>query len=348
MFSRLIAKLIDWLVAILIVCALLWFFITQPILSIQTADDLPDVNAANLRNHVINLQKIAASQQLMKESLSTDNYIFAYFSRIGKPTKQGFVGMSGRYNNVSLLIGPKTSKRIVIGVQYSPPKGAASQPWNASGVAALLEAARVLGENKDKLSTAVELVAYATAGMAANGTLDMGSFHHAKALKDKQVELQVMLALRSVGYYRSTARSQKYPFSFMRMLYPDTANFISLSSRLNDFGTIRSVKRSFSRIPELSVESVSAPENFPLIGGSDHENYWVHDFSALQVSDLLEYRLSKTQLASDPIPLNYQKMSRVVQALYQVVLDSEDEGASDGSDDNVFSQSLDKAKAIFK
>lgn len=342
MLSRLIAKLIDWLIAILIVCTLLWFFITQPILPTQSVDSLPDVNTGNLKNHVINLQKIATSQQLMKESLSTDNYIFAYFSRIGKPTKQGFVGMSGRYNNISLLIGPKTNKRIVIGVRYSPPKGGASQQWNASGVAALLEAARVLGENKDKLSSAVELVAYATAGMAANGTLDMGSFHHAKALRDQKVELQVMLALRSVGYFRNTARSQKYPLSFMRMLYPDTANFISLSSRLNDFGEMRSVKRSFRQIPELPVESLSAPENFPLIGGSDHENYWAHDFAALQVSDLLEYRLSKTQLASDPIPLDYQKMSQVVQALYQTVIDS------DGSDDNVFSQSLDKLKAIFK
>ena len=333
MLSKLVARLIDWLVAILIVCALLWFFITQPIFPSQTSDNLPDVNIANLKNHVINLQKIAASQQLMKESLSTDSYIFSYLSRIGKPTKQGFVGMSGRYNNISLLIGKKTSKRIVIGVQYSPPKGADGHLWNASGVATLLESARVLADNADKLPVAVELVAYATAGMAANGTLDMGSFHHASSLKKRGVDVGVMLALRSTGYYRNDIHSQKYPFSFMRMLYPDTADFISLSSRLGDFGVIRSVKQSFSRVAGLPVESVSGPENFPLVGGSDHENYWSHDFSALQVSDLLEYRLTKKDASEQAIALDYQKMSRVVQALHQTVIDSnDDEGGSFFSD----------------
>jgi len=346
MFSRLIVRLIDWLVAILIVCALLWFFITQPILPIKAVDDLPQVNTANLKNHVINFQKIVASQQLMKESLSTDNYIFTYFERIGKPTKQGFVGMSGRYNNVSLLIGPSTEQRIVIGVQYSPPKGETKHHWNSSGVATLLEAARVLGANKDKLPVAVELVAYATAGMAANGTLDMGSFHHAKYLKDQKVDLQLMLALRSVGYYRNEANSQRYPFSFMRMLYPDSGDFISLSSRFDDFGIVRAVKHSFSKIPELSVESLNGPENFPLIGGSDHENYWVQDFAALQISDLLEYRMPKDQINNYETPLDYEKMARVVQALYQTALDSEATGSQSG--ENLFSKYVEKITAIFK
>lgn len=347
MFSRLVAKLIDWLVAILIVSVLLWFFITQPILPVKAVDKLPDVNAANLKNHVINLDKVAASQQLMKQSLSTEDYIFAYFSRIGKPTKQGFVAMSGRYDNVSLIIGSKDSPRIVIGVQYASPKGGANQLWNASGVAALLEAARVLGINKDKLPVAVELVAYATAGMAANGTLDMGSFHHAKALNDQQVDLRLMLALRGVGYYRKQARTQQYPFSFMRMLYPDRADFISLSSRLSDFAEIRLAKQSFSRVSGLAVESMSAPENFPLIGGSDHENYWVHDFPALQVSDLIEYRIAKSQMPSDPIPLDYQKMKQVVQALYQTVLDADSSTeAEPDSNESIFSRTLRKIKAL--
>jgi len=346
MFSRLIVRLIDWLAAILIVGALLWLFVTQPILPVQTVDSLPQVNVANLKNHVINLQKIATSRQLMKKPLNTDDYIFTYFRRIGNPTKQGFVGMSGRYNNISILIGPKTSQRIVIGVQYSPPKSETKHYWNPSGVATLLEAARVMGANKDKLPVAVELVAYAIAGMAANGTLDMGSFHHAKSLKDKKVDLQLMLALRSVGYYRNEAHTQRYPFSFMRMLYPDTGDFISLSSRFDDFGIVRAVKQSFSRVPELSVESLNGPENFPLIGGSDHENYWVQDFPALQVSDLLEYRMQKDQLNNDETPLDYVKMSRVVQALYQTALDSPSTDSQ--SDESFLSKYLEKVTAIFK
>ncbi|MGB1311240.1 MAG: hypothetical protein ACPG47_08510 [Leucothrix sp.] len=279
----------------------------------------------------------------MKDSLSPDSYIFAYFSRIGKPTKQSFVGMSGRYDNVSLLIGPKAAQRVVIGVQYSPPKGDAEQLWNPSGVAALLEVARVLSANQDKLPVAVELVAYATAGMAANGTLDMGSFYHAKALKQAKVDLQLMLTLGSVGYYLNTAESQRYPFSFMRMLYPDKANFISLSSRLNDFSAMRSVKHSFSRVSALPLESISAPESFPLIGGSDHDNYWAYDFPALQISDLLEYRLPDSQV-TEPIVLDYRKMALVVQALYQTVLDRK----SVGAESSLFAKLFDRVAALFK
>jgi len=71
----------------------------------------------------------------------------------------------------------------------------------------------------------------------------------------------------------------------------------------------------------------------------------VHDYAALQVSDLIEYRLSKTQLSSDPIPLDYQKMLQVVQALHQTVLDGDGE---DESDNNVFARSLNKVKAVFE
>ena len=345
MFSSYIARLIDWLIAIFIVCTLMWFFITQPMFPVQNAGKLPQVNQANLRNHIINLQKLEASQQIMKDTLSTDSYIFSYFSRIGKPTKQSFVGMSGRYNNVSLLIGSKTAKRVVIGVQYAPPKGSDKQFWNASGVAALLEAARVFGANRDKLPVAVELVAYAAAGVAANGTLDLGSFHHAQAMKEKKVDLQFMLALRSVGFYSNEKRSQRYPFSFMKMIYPDKANFVSLSSRLEDFGIVRSVKKSFSRVPKLQVESVTGPENFPLVGGADHENYWLQDFAALQVSDLIEYRIPKGQKVNQS--LNFPIMAQVVQGLYQVVVDSE-KGQGGNAEDGVVSRFLESVTAIFK
>ena len=347
MLNRFIVRLVDWLIAILIVCALLWFFITQPILPVKSSSELPQVNQANLKNHVINLTKLTTSKQLSKDSLGTDNYIFAYFSRIGKPTKQGFVGMSGRYNNVSLLIGSKTDKRVVVGVQYAPPNGDTKTPWNPSGVAALLETARVLTANKDNLPVAVELVAYATAGMAANGTLDMGSFHHAKALKDKKVDLALMLSLGSVGYYRQTAFSQEYPFSFMHMLYPDRANFISLSSRLEDFASVRSVKKSFSRVPDLPVESLSAPENFPIVGGSDHESYWLNDFAAIQVSDLLEYRYSKNQSKSAAESLDYPAMSRIVQALYQTAVDSKHATANRDGNGGFLESAFEKVTTLF-
>lgn len=331
MLSSFISRMLDWLVAIAVVCALLWFLITQPLLPVQGAKDLPDVNQSNLKNHVTNLVHLNASRELAQEALTTDSYIFNYFSRLGKPSLQGYSTMGGRHNNVRLRLGPKTKERVVIGVQYSPPTGEGRQYWNPSGIAALLEAARVFSLSEKALPISVEFVAYASAGVAANGTLEMGSFHHAKLLKDANIPVRLMVALRSVGYFTDKHHSQRYPFSFMRMLYPDTGNFISLSSRLQDFTTIRSVKRSFVSISGLPVESFSAPENFPLVAGADHVNYWLNDYSAVQVSDMLPLRVPTSEYSSETATLNYERVAQVVQALVKLVedLDVDEQHVSD-------------------
>lgn len=321
MLSRFIARTLDWLIAIAVVCAVLWFLVTQPLLlPIQAANDLPEVSQSNLQNHVTNLLHINTSRELANEALSADNYIFNYFSRIGKPTLQGYSTMGGRHNNVRLRLGPRTSERIVIGVQYLPPTDSTRKYWNPSGVAAFLEAARLLSLPDVELPMSIEFVAYASAGVAANGTLEMGSFHHAKLLRDANIPVKLMVSLKSIGYFTEQENSQRYPFSFMRMLYPDKGNFIALSSRLQDFTTTRSVKSSFVSISGLPVESFSAPENFPLVTGSDHVNYWLNDYPAVQVSDMLSLRTPENASPENK-KLDYERMALVVQGLTKSVTD---------------------------
>lgn len=348
MFSRFIARMLDWLVAIAVVCALLWFLITQPLFPVPSANNLPQVNQANLKNHVTNLLHINTSRELAKESLSTDSYIFNYFARLGRPTLQGYSTMGGRHNNVRLRVGPKTGERVVIGVQYLPPTGSDRQYWNPSGIATLLETARILSLSKDELPISVEFVAYASAGVAANGTLDMGSFHHAKQLKNANIPVKLMIALRSVGYFTEEHRSQRYPFSFMRMLYPDTGNFVALSTRLQDFTTIRSVKNSFASIQDLAVESFSAPESFPLVAGSDHVNYWLNDYPAVQVSDMLPLRVPAKGYSQEMAVLNYERIAQVVQGLTRVVADLGGSTKKTSNESSYLSRLLERVTDVFE
>lgn len=321
MLSRFIARTLDWLIAIVVVCAVLWFLITQPLLlPVKAVNDPPQVNQSNLQNHVTNLIHINTSRELASEALSADNYIFNYFSRLGKPSQQGYSTMGGRHTNVRLRLGPRTSERVVIGVQYLPPTDSTRKYWNPSGVAAFLEAARLLSAIDQELPISVEFVAYASAGVAANGTLEMGSYHHAKLLRDANIPVKLMISLKSVGYFTEKENSQRYPFSFMNMLYPDQGNFIALSSRFQDFTTTRSVKGSFASILGLPVESFSAPENFPLVTGSDHVNYWLNDYPAVQVSDMLSLRVSDGY-TPESVVLNYAQVARVVLALAKSVTD---------------------------
>ncbi|PWQ99006.1 hypothetical protein [Leucothrix arctica] len=330
MLDRMIARLLDWLIATLIVCLLLWFFITQPLLPTAVSNDLPEVSETNLRNHLTNLKNIESTREVSKStSLTADDYIFNYFSRLGEPSLQGFATATGRYNNVRLRLGPKTKERIVIGVRYLVLPGAIKRQSNNSGLAVMLETARLFSKEVGELPMSVEFVAY---GDSNADTAGAGSFHHAKALSNAKIPVRVMLELQSVGYYRKVSDSQSYPFSFMAVLYPDKGNFIALSSRLNDFMKLRSVKHSFSSVPDLLVESFSTPENISVVSGVDHINYWLNDYSAIQIGDLLPLRVEGGE---NELVMDYERMSQVVKALYQVAVSQE--VATDNKNEGYFS-----------
>jgi len=189
-------------------------------------------------------------------------------------------------------------------------------------LAVFLEAARVLTREADELPMRVDLLAYAATEDAVNGSTDMGSLHHARELSKRSVDVKMMLSLNSVGVYRDEDNSQRYPYRFMRMLYPEKANFIALLSRLEDFTALRLIKSSFRSSSELDVKSVNAPENFPMIADSDHFSFWLYDYPAVLVSDLSTLR----NVASQPISieaLDYQRMAWVINGLRQTVLDSD-------------------------
>ena len=324
MLDKMTARLLDWLVAILIVCLLLWFFITQPLFPVTTESDLPEVSETNLRNHITNLQNIDSTRQVEKSaSLAVDDYIFNYFSRLGAPSLQSFATVTGRFNNVRLRLGPNTKQRLVIGVRYLPVPGVLKRQSNYSGLAVLLETARLFSQQSKSLPMSVEFVAY---GDSNADTVGAGSTYHAEALSRARIPVSMLVDLQSVGYYREVKDSQEYPFSFMKVLYPNTGNFIALSSRLVDFVELRSVKRSFKSVSELQVESFSTPENVPVMDGVDHRSYWANDYPVVQVGDLLSLRVEGGE---QELSMDYSRMSKVVKALYLVAL-AQDESNSGG------------------
>ena len=85
-----------------------------------------------------------------------------------------------QYRNVTALFGPETAERIVIGAHYDTCDPLPGADDNASGVAGLLELARLLGLNPPPLR--VELVAYSLEEPPYFRTPEMGSAKHARAL----------------------------------------------------------------------------------------------------------------------------------------------------------------------
>src|SRR5439155_304974 len=141
------------------------------------------------------------------------------------------------------------------------------QPWagagdNASGIAGLLELARLLRENPPPMRT--ELVFYPREEVDG-----MGSEVHARSLT--RGEVRAVIVLEMIGTFSG---EQKFPFAALKLLYPAEGDYIVVVGRPRDFLLTRTVKRGLASTA-IPVESINAPESIPGIGNSDHRNYWL-------------------------------------------------------------------------
>jgi arginine utilization protein RocB len=119
--------------------------------------------------------------------------------------------------NVRAFFGPDTSERIVVGAHYDVAGPYPGADDNASGVAGLMELARIIaGED---LPMKVELVSYPLEEPPHFYTRRMGSFVHANSLRKKGIKVRAMLALEMIGYFKDEPGSQSYPLFLLRPLY---------------------------------------------------------------------------------------------------------------------------------
>ena len=127
--------------------------------------------------------------------------------------------------NVEVVLGESKSEETgiwVIGAHYDTAPGTAGADDNASGVAVLLELARLL---KDRpLPREIRLVAFGTEEPPSFGTKNMGSHHYAQTLKKEGIVVQGMISLEMLGYYNEKPKSQLYP-PILNWFHPDSGDF---------------------------------------------------------------------------------------------------------------------------
>jgi hypothetical protein len=95
-------------------------------------------------------------------------------------SEQTWVTDGETYRNVSARFGPESGERVVVGAHYDVCDPLPGADDDASGVAGLLELARLLGSAPP--AGEVELVAYSLEEPPYFATLEMGSAHHAESL----------------------------------------------------------------------------------------------------------------------------------------------------------------------
>ncbi len=214
--------------------------------------------------------------------------------------------------------------KYVIGTHYDSFIDLPGADDNASGVGGLLEIARILQNSEFINNRDIDLVFYSTEEPPFFETEDMGSFKHAKSIKnDKNVELVIVLEM--IGYFSEEDNSQNFPISFLKYFYPTKGNFIAVISNFDNSIPTRRVKSRFegflSQANLLEVYSMNAPAFIPGIDFSDHRNYWQFGIPAVMVTDTAFYRNKNYHTEDDTYEkLDYERMKEVVDATIATVL----------------------------
>jgi len=311
-------------------------FITQPFVK-PVLTQPPAVDPLKLQAHVKYLSEdlYPRSFDQFRNTARAVQYILDAFKAAGaRVAVQDVNVQESTYKNVIASYGPASGPLLVIGAHYDSygdavegamySKGYSLETHtpgaddNASGVAGLLELARLLQNNPP--ARAVELVAYALEEPPHFRTEYMGSAWHAHSLVEQKRDVQLMLSLEMIGYFSDAAGSQRFPAPGLSFLYPEQGNFIALVGRLGDFHGMRRLKSLMSGATDLPVYSINAPNFVVGVDFSDHRNYWAEGYPAIMVTDTSFYRNSNYHRAGDTYDkLDYVRMAKVVQSLFTVI-----------------------------
>ena len=270
-----------------------------------------------LRQHVYELtaNPRARNYQHPDRLNEVSNYIFSEFS---KHTDTCFFqtyqvkGIS--YRNVIARIYGKSDKRVIIGAHYDVCGNQPGADDNASGIAGMLELARVIPHGT--LENTIELVAYTLEEPPYFRTDLMGSYVHAKSLNEQQINVTGMISLEMIGYYDETKGSQHYPLGFLKLFYGSKGDFITLVNKFGPGKFARKFTRRYKKLEMIKSKQFKGPKRLTGIDFSDHLNYWKFGYSALMITDTAFYRNFHYHQTTDTIYLlDFDRMKAVIDSV---------------------------------
>ena len=206
---------------------------------------------------------------------------------------------------------------VVIGAHYDSVFGSPGANDNGSGVAAMLEIARILTDKA--MRRTVRFIAFVNEEPPFFYTEEMGSHVYATHARKLEERIIAMLSLETIGHYSDVPGSQRYPFPF-NLFYPDTANFIGFVGNLASRSLVRYSLDAFRKSTPFPSEGLASPGWITGVSWSDHWSFWRAGYPAIMITDTAFFRYAHYHAPTDsPDKLDYNRTARVVRGLSHVV-----------------------------
>ena len=275
------------------------------------------VSAENIEAHIDKLSTEIGVRDTPETQERAAKYIAEQLREFGytvtfKPVRSS--------NNVIARLSGRVdpTKVFVLGAHFDSVPGSPGADDNASGVAGMLEIARILSNVPTDFS--IEFVGFA---LEEEGMI--GSTQYVEDIsKNTQRDLIGMIALEMIGYFSDEVNSQIPFYNILSCLNVSeegrtTGDFIANLGNNNSTKLLRTFQEASTKyVPDLLTISGQVAGNgacFPDTRRSDHSPFWDRGYPALMITDTANFRNFNYHQPSDtPDTLNLTFAREVTQA----------------------------------
>lgn len=279
--------------------------------------------ARRLREHISAIASKPHNIDLYANLEAAARYIETRLTELGyTPERQEYTERGKAVRNIEAVIEPRDAKgdieTYVLGGHYDSVGFSPGANDNGTGVAATLELARLLRDWKPR-EARLRLVFWVNEEYPFGRTPNMGSYHHAQALKQKGERVAGAISLETIGYFSDEPGSQRFPWPF-NLIYEDKGNFVAFVALPGSRAFVHRALGAFrSSVAFPSIGGV-AHDFVPGVGNSDHWSYYKMGFPALMVTDTAPFRNPQYHKVTDlPETVDYESLARVTTGLEGMV-----------------------------
>jgi hypothetical protein len=217
---------------------------------------------------------------------AAEGYVFDTLARLGyRPRRQTFIYLKQEVSNV--IAGEEApGGYYILGAHFDTVAGTPGADDNASGVAVLLEVARLA--RGLTLPRPWVFIGFTTEEPPAFFTPYMGSRVYAQGARRERRRILGMLCLEMVGYYSREPGSQALPLSLRLLGYPTIGNFLGLVSNGASKPLLKRLDKALREGGRLPTATLAAPLGghlLPEVRLSDHANFWDAGYPAVMLTD---------------------------------------------------------------